>query len=782
MKVSLNWLREFVAIPPDVAAFSDLLTLAGVEVEGIEQKGVALDKVVVAQILESKQHPNADRLSVCQVNDGSPSPRQIVCGAKNHRVGDKVPLALPGAVLPGDFRIKASKLRGVESEGMLCSARELLLASDADGLLILPVDAPVGHALSELYPADTILDLEVTPNRPDLLSHAGMAREIAALTGTCWTGLDSPAASVNAISDGIEIQVGDHCSFYSATRISQVQVAPSPEWMRTKLEAVGLRSINNVVDVTNFVMLERGQPLHVFDAAKVQGIIVVRFATEAESFLALDGKTYTLNPLDLVIADAARVLALAGVMGGLESSVTDSTTDVILEAAIFDPASVRRTARRLVLGSDSSYRFERGVDSSQVLPASRRASDLFSQVAGGSIASISTVGTEWAESSQRRVRLRYQRCNHILDTSLEPSRIDSILTGFGLSAHDKANDATAWIVPSWRHDLTREIDLIEEVMRVTGMDAIPSKSFAQFSTSSPADHLHDRDTTLRSYLAGQGFFEARNLSLISAKAAQLFGSSGQPLRNPLNEEQTLLRSALLPGLLRTAESNARLGTKDLRLFELGRVFVDGTERMHLCLLLTGEVQARSWREPHPRFADLFDLKGFLSATGLGGLEFQKSAGNAFALSLDLAVNGRPAGVIAQVWPAQAREMGFSSAVLVAEVDLSACPLQTGGRKAAAVAAYPAVTRDIALLAPAEIPHAQIVGVISGAGEPLLETVELFDLFTDAQGEKVPVGTKSLAYSLTYRSATRTLTAEEVNAAHARLKERLKAELEVQFRE
>lgn len=782
MKVSLNWLREFVAIPADVAALSDLLTRAGVEVEGIEQKGVALQNVVVAQILESKQHPNADRLSVCQVNDGSALPRQIVCGAKNYRVGDKVPLALPGAVLPGEFKIKASKLRGVDSEGMLCSARELSLTSDVDGLLILPADATVGRPLAELYPADTVLDLEITPNRPDLLSHAGMAREIAALTATSWSGSIPLAPDVPPTSAGVEISVPALCPFYSAWRVSGARVADSPEWMRRKLEAIGLRSINNIVDITNFVMMETGQPLHAFDAAKVEGAIRVRFATEGESFLALDGRERSLDARDLVIADSQRVLALAGVMGGQESGVSSSTTEVILEAAIFDPASVRRTARRLALGSDSSYRFERGVDPARVLPAARRAVELICEVAGGSVGVLSTAGVAWSESSRPRVALRYQRCNQVLGTSLVAPRVDAILAGFGLSISAREADSTTWIIPPWRHDLPREIDLIEEVMRVVGMDSIPPKCSARYAPGSLADLSYDRETALRQNLAGQGFFETRSLSLVSAKAAQAFGLEAQPLRNPLNEEQTLLRPSLLPGLTRVAESNARLGTKDLRLFEVGRVFVGGGEQTNLGILLTGAVAARSWREPRPRAADLFDLKGALSALGLGAISFQAADNPAFALSLTLSLNGEPVGLAGVLWPAFGRDIGFASPILVAEINLSACPLPVRGAKTSDVALYPGVSRDIALLAPLEIPHARIQEVIDSAREPLLERVELFDLFNDPTGEKLPLDRKSLAYSLTYRSPNRTLTSEEVNAAHARLKDRLKSELEVQFRE
>src|SRR5207248_898934 len=366
MKFSVNWLREFVELPPSVDGLAELLTMSGVEIEGIEKRGTDFDHVVVAQITESKPHPNADRLTVCVVDDGSGTKRQIVCGAKNYRVGDKVPLALPGAELTGGLKIGASKLRGVESEGMLCSAKELGVAEDAAGLLILSPEAKIGTPICDLFPPDTILDVEITPNRGDLLSHFGLAREIAALTNktvvaAAVTSGSTAAEDSGSCNHGVKISALRECPFYSARRIENVKVGPSPDWLRAKIESVGIRSINNVVDVSNFVMLELGQPTHAFDADKLSGEINVRLAHEAEEFLALDGKTYELSPENLVIADGERTVGIAGVMGGEESGVTDSTKNVLLESAYFLPASIRRTARDLNLPSDASYRFERGV-------------------------------------------------------------------------------------------------------------------------------------------------------------------------------------------------------------------------------------------------------------------------------------------------------------------------------------------------------------------------------------------------------------------------------------
>jgi len=395
MKFSVNWLREFVELPTSVDELAELLTLTGTEIESIEKRGANFDNVVVAQIKASAQHPNADRLSVCQVDDGSGQERQIVCGAKNYKVGDKVPLARPGAVLVGDLKIKPSKLRGVESQGMLCSPSELGLSADSDGLLILSPEAKIGEPIASLFPEDTILDVEITPNRGDLLSHFGLAREIAALAGSsrCDDRGQRSAPSLPLKADGVTISAPNECPFYSARRIENIKVGPSPDWLRARVESVGLRSINNIVDITNFVMLELGEPLHAFDADKLSGPINVRLATAGETFLALDGKTYSLGERDLVIADDARAVGIAGVMGGKDTGVTDSTTTLLLESAFFDPASIRRTARRLSLPSDASYRFERRVDPGMVFAASHRAAELMREIAGANpAAEIATAG------------------------------------------------------------------------------------------------------------------------------------------------------------------------------------------------------------------------------------------------------------------------------------------------------------------------------------------------------------------------------------------------------
>jgi len=458
MKFSVNWLREFVDLPKEPEEIADLLTRAGVETKGIETRGAKIDQVFVSQITTSSRHPNADRLTVCEVDDGSGTKRQIVCGATNYKVGDKVPLALPGAKLPNGTEIRKSKLRGVESEGMLCSAIELGLGQDAAGLLLLPPEAKIGAPIGDLFPADTILDVEITPNRGDLLSHFGLAREIAALSNQriAEQALRLPfgkmAGGAPALrKKGVTISALRECPFFSARKIDNVKVGPTPQWLRAKIESVGIRSINNIVDISNFVMLELGQPTHAFDAGKLKGDIDVRLARDGEKFLALDGKPYSLKPDNLVVADQERAVGIAGVMGGEETGVTESTKNILLESAYFLPASVRRTARNLNLPSDASYRFERGVDPQIVLRASHRATELIREIASGTpTKEIGTAGK--VPGNPADVSLSYEKCDRVVGIAIKPKTIDEILTRFGLRKMS-ATKTAKWKIPSYRRDL-----------------------------------------------------------------------------------------------------------------------------------------------------------------------------------------------------------------------------------------------------------------------------------------------------------------------------------------
>jgi phenylalanyl-tRNA synthetase beta chain len=783
MKLSLNWLKEYLFVRQSVAEVVEALTFAGVEVEGVEERGAELDKVIVAQVEAFEPHPNADRLSVCRVNDGSGVPRQIVCGATNFRAGDKVALALPGAILPGGVKIKASKLRGIESEGMLCSPRELNLADDATGLLILPSDAPIGRPLSDIFLPDTIVEVEVTPNRPDLLNHFGIARELAAL-------LDLPAPKLPQIvaepersgedPSSVRLEVPEGCPFYSARLIRGVRVGPSPGWLRQKLEAAGLRSINNVVDVTNYVLLELGQPLHAFDAAKIKGGIVVRRANPGEKLLALDGKDYELGFDDVVIADHERAMAIGGVMGGEQSGVVATTTEMLLEAAYFNPGFIRRTSRRLGLISDSSFRFERGVDPQAVLFASARATDLLLEVAGGKVDEGIVVGGSVPDLTGL-VEMRPERCNKILGMEVPDS--GKLLTRLGL----KHAGGNRWEVPSFRQDLVREEDLIEEVCRMAGIQKIPSRVFGAATRKSAADRAHDDLMQLRQRLVGLGLFEARSLTLVDERSLDFLVEprpDALTLRNPLVEDQRILRPSLIPGLIRAAERNFSRGLDGVAIFEIGRVFRVAAPEESLCLsvLLSGERQSKSWNQDAAAF-DLFDLKGILKTAFGKELVLTRAQATSFApLVCDIIdEEGHTLGKIGQVRPGLVKQIGARGAVVVAELTLRVGGPPKGFRYKP-LDRFPTVTRDVAFLADRDLKYQAVLDAFASAKEPLLADIRLFDLFMDPSGEKVPVNKKSMACSLTYRASDRTLTHEEANAAHSRLKSQLVERLGVTLRE
>jgi phenylalanyl-tRNA synthetase beta chain len=778
MKFSVNWLREFVDLPKNPEDIADLLTRAGIETKKIETRGANIESVVVSQITASSRHPNADRLSVCEVDDGSGTKRQIVCGATNYKVGDKVLLALPGVKLPNGTEIRKSKLRGVESEGMLCSPIELGLGEDASGLLILSPDAKLGAPSAELFPADMILDVEITPNRGDLLSHFGLAREIAALTGAAVpTPRTGEAARGRAGS--ITIAATRECPFFSLRKIDNVKVGPSPQWLRAKIESVGVRSINNIVDISNFVMLELGQPTHAFDADKLKGNINVRLAYEDEKFLALDGKTYSLKPDNCVIADQACAVGIGGVMGGEETGVTDSTKNILLEAAYFLPASIRRTARDLNLQSDASYRFERGVDPDMILRASQRAADLIGEIAGGSpTKEIQVAGEVPADPAE--VSLSYEKCSRVIGVAIEPNTVDEILTRFGLRKTAGTKQSATWKIPSYRRDLQRDVDLIEEVLRAYGIDKIPGRTRGRFMPTSTADSSHDVETLfLRDRLTALGLSEVRTSKLISRSA--MASHKAVELRNPLSEDHVALRPNLISGLLDVLERNIRAGAESVSIFEIGRVFVPpaGKEERHVAILLAGNIASvPNWRSQIRRGLDFFDLKAVLQSV-VPNLVLRPEKLPDFALAIEVWSNDQRVGFGGQLLAGKSS----ASSVLVAEInaDLFLHGAKSG-KKFQELDRYPAITRDIAMIVPEKLTHAEILRVILQPAEALLENVNLFDLFEIKKGTAPTDSGKSLAYRLTYRAKNRTLTNEEVTAAHAKIRERLKRELGVTLRE
>ena len=606
MNISLNWLSTHLDLAgKSIREIDDLLTFAGVEVEGIVPKGVSSEKIVVAQIKEAVQHPNADRLKVTQVDAGEGTLRQIVCGAQNYKVGDKVPCALPGAELPGGFTINETVMRKVESKGMLCAASEIGLPAGEDGLLILPAYAEIGRPVKQLFDSDVLLELEVTPNRPDLLSHRGMARELATLLKTPLKPLAKGGTGGPPVSSStIQIDAPDACPLYSAIRISGVTVKESPAWLKERLESIGLRPINNIVDVTNFVLHELGQPLHAFDAAKIGGGLVVRHARDGESFTALDEFEHSLAGDDLVISDTTgATLALAGVMGGLASGVTQTTTDIVLESAYFTSQGIRRTSRRTALSSDSSYRFERGVDPQGVIPAAALAVKLILETAGGSAEAAIQLAGE-APVVTKPVALDAAKLDQLMGGSIALADAEQILTRLGLS---KRSDG-AWEIPSFRADLQRHIDLVEEIARVHGLANVPSRMLGTFVPASTIDVAYDADMILRRRLAALGLYECQTIKLISdAQVADALPlrplQDGDTIRVklPLSEDHAVMRPSMIPGLVASAVRNVRQQAKSLRLFEMGRVFRNAgggkskdQESETLGILLSGPTRPVGW--------------------------------------------------------------------------------------------------------------------------------------------------------------------------------------------
>ena len=803
MNVSLNWLKDHLDLSHmSLQDIDDLLTFAGVEVEGISQKGVPSDKVVVAQIKSAEKHPDADKLKVCMVDAGEEELRQIVCGAQNYSVGDKVPCALPGADLGGGFVIKDGKLRGVESKGMLCGPDEIGLASADDGLMILSEDLEIGKPLQDLFETDTIIEVEVTPNRPDLLSHTGMARELAALAGIKCKSLDLGEPATLSDESLIKLSAPDSCPLYSAVKISGVTVGESPVWLKTKLEAIGLRPINNVVDITNYALHELGHPLHAFDAAKVDGALDIRMASNGEIFKALDEVDYTLSSEDVVISDASgKALALGGIMGGLDSGVSNATTDIILEAAYFTPSKIRRTSRRLILSSDSSYRFERGSDAQAVLKASAFAASLIVEIAGGKIEAATATAGE-APQLNGEVELDPSKLKQLMGASVTLEGAEDILTRLGL----EKREGNRWSVPSYRLDLHRHIDLVEEIARVHGLDNVPSRFQASFAQESSVDAAYDYQMSLRSTLAAVGFYETQTIKLIAESSTDLTVAQMdtalalRPLQDgdvirvalPLSEDHAVMRPSLTPGLVASAARNIRQGAKSLRFFEIGRQFrnVGGgkatdLEADSLAMLLGGERRPSSWsvQAGCQGRIDAFDAKAAIEALMPNKeIQFVQRQRDGFIIAADVQCGGKPIGVFAQLSPAKCRDLGIDTPIYLVELDLKKCQqLSEGIKQVDELPQFPGSSRDAAMEAPAELANAEIEKVLKKHNERLLVSSACFDVFQDPTGTKLPADKKSIAYTFHYRSPERTLKAKEVDEAHQKLLDGLQKALPVSYR-
>jgi phenylalanyl-tRNA synthetase beta chain len=805
MKVTFNWLKQYVPFdwsPDELAA---RLTMLGLEVEGVQKLGGELDGVVVAQVITRDKHPNADKLSLCRVNDGR-GERQIVCGAHNFQAGDKVPLIFPGKSLPAKpgappVTIKIGKIRGVESQGMLCSPAELGLADDADGLLILRPDAVVGQPLAEYLGrqgSDVVYDLEITPNRPDWNSVIGIAREISALTGNplrlpeiqiAPSQLDGePTEKVLAV----RILEPELCPRYTARIVRGVKVGPSPAWLRSALEKAGLRSINNVVDVTNYVMLEVGQPLHAFDYHLLGGhpAIVVRRAAAGEKFVTLDGKERVLTDRMLLIADETKAVALAGIMGGLNSEIQASTVDVLLESACFQPQNIRATSKKLELRTDSSYRFERGADPGICDWASRRAAQLILETAGGRLLEP-PIDAFPAPPPPKEIRLRCPKTNELLGVEIAPEAQIQFLQRLGLESVNNTA-APAFRVPTFRVDLKREADLIEEIGRLYGVDKIPAMPPRGAIGENVFDTVHDEIAEARRILAALGLFEAQGQTLISEVEALKTTEAGLArLSNPLSADMNVLRPGLMPGLLAALRHNVSRKNGDVALFEIGRVFlqVDGRikEERRVGLALTGRRQPVFWSgaERDVKY-DIYDLKGaleeFLEQFGLRGVTWVRREENrAFFLeSATIQLGKTNLGEIGQLSPPQAKLYDLRDGVFLAELNLDwILARRVSAKSFKPLPAFPSIRRDVAMLVPEAVLFDAVQLIVKQTKPQNLERMELFDVF---RGQNVPAGQKSVACAFTYRNAERTLTDAEVNTAHAQLVEQLKQNLRATIRD
>jgi len=825
MKVTLNWLKQYVDFNWSPEELTERLTMLGLEVEGVQKISAAFEGIVVAQVITRDKHPNADKLSVCRVNDGT-GERIIVCGAQNHKAGDKVPLILPGATLPpkpGDkepFTIKVGKIRGVESHGMMCSHEELGLDPEAighkkeDGLLILRDDAKVGQPFAEYLGrsgSDVVYDLEVTPNRPDLNSLIGIAREIAALTGnplrvpeTSSVGQRCPAASPDAqqrvpTSDLVAVRIEDTelCPRYTARVIKGVKIGPSPDWLRGTLEKIGIRSINNVVDVTNYVMLETGQPLHAFDyhliAKGTDGkpAIVIRRATAGEKFKTLDNQERTLTNDMLLIADEQKGIALAGVMGGANTEINDQTVDVLLESAYFAPVNIRRTSKLLGLRSESSYRFERGADVGICDWASQRAVQLILESAGGELA-VGVVDVYPNPAKPKQLALHFAKSKDLLGIGISHAEQISYLTKLGLDIVEQVPGECTFNLPTWRVDLKRQVDLIEEVGRLYGVDKIPSTPPRGALGTNAFDPVYDQIGEARRILAGLGLNEAQGQTLIS-KAEVRTTSEAEivALANPLSSDMDVLRPSLLPGLIHSLRHNVSRKNYDVALFEIGRVFtnVNGQtkENRNLAIAITGQRALPFWggADRDAKF-DSCDLKGlveeFIEQFGLRGVMFGKRAESTalFLESAGVTLGGKlPLGELGQLLPALAKKYDLRDAVFLAEFNLDSLLAKRNPAKSfKALPQFPSSRRDVAMLVPETVTHDAVLQAVKQAKAAHLENVELFDVF---RGQGVPEGQKSLAYAFTYRAPDKTLTDADVNAAHEKVTTALKTQLPAELR-
>ena len=795
MKVPLKWLQEYVDIALPPTDLANRLTMAGTEVKGVQVIGGSWDNIVVGQITAINPHPNADRLTLPTVDLGTEQ-QTVVCGAPNLRVGDKIAFAYVGARLIDGHTgqmvtLKSAKIRGVISSGMVCSEKELGISDSHEGIMVLPAEAPVGTPLAD-YLGDVIFDLDVTPNRPDCLCVIGIARELAALTGQ---GFHLPEVSYEETDPPVNQQVSveisdpDLCPRYCASLITGVKIAESPQWLQQRLLACGMRPISNIVDITNYVMLEYGQPLHSFDYDEIRGQkIIVRRASEGERLVTLDGLERALSGDMLVIADEDGAVAVAGVMGGADSEVTQGTTSILLEAASFNPVSIHYTGRRLQLPSEACMRFERGIRPELTLPALKRATQLIVQLAGGEV-TRGVIDVYPGKREQEPILLSTGKVKKVLDVEFGLDQIVDALTSLGFDCKQGDSASEVWVtVPYWRSDIHLAEDLVEEVARIIGYDKIPTTMLSQSLPRQNPEPVLGLKQKAGRILTGYGFQEVITFSLTGLETLNKLmpephSLEPMPLRmaNPMTAEQEYLRPNLRANLLAAFSANRRHEDGGIGLFELGRVYLPRhndlpDEPEVLCGILGGSRFEKSWQGKDELF-DFYDVKGMVE-----GLLNQLSVGANFGEDGDeglcrgkqasIVVDGKKLGVIGELHPKVLAAFEISEPVYLFEINLTALlPYAIGHKMFQPIPRFPAIVRDMALVVDTGVTHQGVLDIITGF--PLVNQVTLFDVYA---GDQLPQGKKSLAYRVTFQSPDHTLTDEEVNKIQQRILNRLSGEL------
>tara|TARA_B110000285_G_scaffold117380_1_gene133029 strand:+ start:453 stop:2825 length:2373 start_codon:yes stop_codon:yes gene_type:complete len=770
MKFSEQWLREWVNPSISSDELVAQITLAGLEVDGVESAAGEFSGVIVGQIVSAEQHPNADKLRVCQVSDGA-TETQVVCGAPNARVGIKVAFATVGAVLPGNFKIKQAKLRQEDSFGMLCSAAELEINDENDGIMELAVDAPLGADIREyLNLNDKIIDVDLTPNRGDCLSIAGLAREVGVLNS-----LDITAPEHTELAPQIEdifpvrVNAAEHCPRFLGRVLNNIDITQtSPLWLQEKLRRCDLRSIDPVVDVTNYILLEMGQPMHAYDLDKVNGSIIVRMAGQGEHLTLLDGQKVELTNETLVIADSEGVLGMAGIMGGADTGVSAATHNIFLEAAFFNPISIAGKARSYGLHTDASHRFERGVDYDQQRQAMDRATMLLQSIVGGEAGPIVEQVSAEHLPSLNEVTLRKARLESLLAYKIDDQKVLDILTRLGLSLVSSNDESWTFTAPSWRFDIAIEADLVEEVARVYGYNNLPSTNPVASMEMSSKPEVERPLSILRRHMVSRGYQEAITYSMVEPGLLAKFDNINKPvaLVNPISADMAVMRTSLWPGLVQALQHNQNRQQSRVRLFETGQRFIPSDQGLQqqdvFAGLIYGARHPESWHgKDQP--VDYFDAKGDLeSLLQMGGQSFSFEAAEHLALhpgqSAAIKLDGATVGYLGAMHPGLVKDLDLHGPVFMFEVDLASISIgllpayQT-------LSKFPEMRRDLAIVLDQQISVAKVTDYIQFSAGEWLKSVRLFDVY---QGPGIEAGQKSLALGLTWQHPERTLTDDEVN--------------------